>query len=323
MPTQIKESMVLWYDLKRQGATNENMAENPVLRDLSGNGHDATCYNFAWLGMSGVDGYLLIIGSRVVDDKNIKYVQTNGRCNITYIGESQKNVNIYGNFYQNNYTDTFVIKNIPNGATINFKANTGYHLQVTQEGIYTIDVTDSTLTIAVDNFVGECNIIIEELGLYPHALVSDGVDDYAIANKPVLDDYTLIVKRQIPQTRSNFGVVASTRHVYVEETRMSFSFEAIYPDNNNTCAVMNYLLSGQTVSLDLTNYISYMTSESYNGQNINKNSNLIDSDYIYLFCGGKSSAFIGEFLQAALYSVILFNRTLTPEEIEWVKRNLV
>ena len=47
-------SMVLWYDLKKQGATNESMAENPVLRDLSGNGHDATCYNFAWTEESGI-----------------------------------------------------------------------------------------------------------------------------------------------------------------------------------------------------------------------------------------------------------------------------
>lgn len=43
----IKDSMVLWYDIKKQGATNETMKANPKLIDLSGNGHDATCYNFA------------------------------------------------------------------------------------------------------------------------------------------------------------------------------------------------------------------------------------------------------------------------------------
>lgn len=42
----ILDSLVLWYDPKRQGCTNENMQENPVLKDLSGNGYDATCYNF-------------------------------------------------------------------------------------------------------------------------------------------------------------------------------------------------------------------------------------------------------------------------------------
>ena len=54
IPKAIKDAMVLWYDIKRQGATNESMAENPVLRDLSGNGYDATCYNFAWTEQSGI-----------------------------------------------------------------------------------------------------------------------------------------------------------------------------------------------------------------------------------------------------------------------------
>ena len=50
----IKKSMVLWYDISRQGCTNEDMADNPVLKDLTGNGYDATCYNFAWDGTSGI-----------------------------------------------------------------------------------------------------------------------------------------------------------------------------------------------------------------------------------------------------------------------------
>lgn len=70
MPTQIKEAMVLWYDIARQGCTNENMAENPVLRDLSGNGYDATCYNFAWTEESGIstENYPNALVSDGVDD---------------------------------------------------------------------------------------------------------------------------------------------------------------------------------------------------------------------------------------------------------------
>lgn len=50
----IFDSLVLWYDIEKQGATNETMAENPVLKDLSGHGHDATCYNFGWTEGSGI-----------------------------------------------------------------------------------------------------------------------------------------------------------------------------------------------------------------------------------------------------------------------------
>ena len=56
-PKAIREAMVCWYDPARQGATNEKMAENPVLKDLSGNGHDMPCFNFAWSGMSGIGLY--------------------------------------------------------------------------------------------------------------------------------------------------------------------------------------------------------------------------------------------------------------------------
>lgn len=40
------------------GLTNEQMAENPVWKDLTGNGHDLQMKNFAWGGMSGVNGYV-------------------------------------------------------------------------------------------------------------------------------------------------------------------------------------------------------------------------------------------------------------------------
>ena len=72
----IKDAMVLWYDIKRQGCTNENMADNPVLKDLSGNGHDATCYNFAWTEESGISiaNYPNALVSDGVDD----YAQVTG-----------------------------------------------------------------------------------------------------------------------------------------------------------------------------------------------------------------------------------------------------
>ena len=70
IPPAIKEAMILWYDISRQGCTNENMAANSMLRDLSGNGHDATCYNFAWTAESGISttNYPNALVSDGVDD---------------------------------------------------------------------------------------------------------------------------------------------------------------------------------------------------------------------------------------------------------------
>lgn len=43
------------------GLTNEQMAENPVWKDLTGNGYDLQMKNFAWSGMSGIGGYVVDI----------------------------------------------------------------------------------------------------------------------------------------------------------------------------------------------------------------------------------------------------------------------
>lgn len=53
----LKSHMLGWYDVKRQGCTNESLAENPVLEDLSGNNHPLELKNFAFGGLSGMGGY--------------------------------------------------------------------------------------------------------------------------------------------------------------------------------------------------------------------------------------------------------------------------
>lgn len=55
IPSAILSALVCWYSPRRQGCTNEGMRANPVLRDLSGNGLDMECLNFAWNEASGVD----------------------------------------------------------------------------------------------------------------------------------------------------------------------------------------------------------------------------------------------------------------------------
>lgn len=55
IPSAILSALVCWYSPRRQGCTNEGMRADPVLRDLSGNGLDMECLNFAWNEASGVD----------------------------------------------------------------------------------------------------------------------------------------------------------------------------------------------------------------------------------------------------------------------------
>lgn len=70
IPSAILSALVCWYSPRRQGCTNEGMRADTVLRDLSGNGLDMECLNFAWNEASGVnsDGNLSYDG---IDDISV------------------------------------------------------------------------------------------------------------------------------------------------------------------------------------------------------------------------------------------------------------
>lgn len=69
LPEWFKEHIVCWYSPRRQGATNESLAADPRLRDLSGNGRHMTLTGFAWTEASGIDadGALVFGSSRQGD----------------------------------------------------------------------------------------------------------------------------------------------------------------------------------------------------------------------------------------------------------------
>lgn len=292
-------SMVLWYDLKKQGATNESMAKNPVLRDLSGNGHDATCYNFAWGRMSGIDGYKLT--------RSGKYTITN----------VENKANILANFDDNNYTITLTVSNIPEQAVVLVRANVGFHLEITEDGTYTTEITDGVCTLAVDNFVGECNIEVIEYPQYPNALVSDGVDDYARVTDIGLNSMkTIFVNMYLAsENREDFRFVFSSRGTGSESLNnvaLVYKVDVTAYNHRNSGdtyidGTLNTTLNAQDL-LDVK-HVATLTNENGNSHNT-----------LDLFRDGINGSY---WCNVALYSFIAFNRILSTEEIEWVKTNLI
>ena len=57
IPQWIREHIVFYYDVKKQGATNETLKESAYLQDLSGKGRRMKLNNFLFAEMSGVGGY--------------------------------------------------------------------------------------------------------------------------------------------------------------------------------------------------------------------------------------------------------------------------
>ena len=362
IPKAIKDAMVLWYDLKRQGATNESMAENPVLRDLSGNGHDATCYNFAWSEMSGIGGYSVPLnwvensinqtsktyfdatvsmsgntswkglilhsvvkeftGRRILWDDN---KNTSGRdfiidadIKITGINANKsKGITGIGLFMDPKYWSS-------DHRILDVTADGTYHVNVTYPNdddssnhymVYFYLLVEEGVTVPV----GDLNIKIEILPKYPNALVSDGVDDYAqVLELPLLNreqGYTIIAKRTY--LNGTKGCLASYRSI--NGTSGPFAMELVELNRTDSFGNTN------TLRISPPELITWQRKDSYNGVYISYAGTVFDapSRFLNIFKlnpGPENFDYIG---QIALYSLILFNRDLTDEEIEWVKTNLI
>lgn len=149
-------------------------------------------------------------------------------------------------------------------------------------------------------------------GNYEGALVFDGVDDYGICNNlPILNDYTVICRREIINKES--GAIASKR---TSSSQWDGAF--IFERNNQLTSFgqNNYRTIQQ-------NNVSYMTTTSYNGDTISRGS-LQDTEYLILGADGFNIDLnrAHGFSNCAIYYFALYNKSLTPEEIETEKERL-
>lgn len=188
IPQWIREHVVFYYDVKKQGAANETLKESAYLQDLSGKGRRMKLNNFLFAEMSGVGGYndnfsnwetdsnngvvkiesdsSIVIQSVKIEYRGILYQDSSKnatlKCNITGITEELKGKLIF------RYTDAEGGKNITleNGY---FEFNSSEYEGLS--GWYGF-----TSKQPIDN----CNITITQIPEYPGALVTDGVDDYGL-----------------------------------------------------------------------------------------------------------------------------------------------
>lgn len=337
IPNTIKDSIVVWYDIKRQGATNESMAENPILKDLSGNGHDATCYNFALGGMSGISGYpdnlrnyeIISYDDFVTEVVNDHKFTINGNIGLKPYYQVLLNTRDYsakrGSLYAKGIPDDVWFVYQINGSTSNPDGSL-----LIKNGLNEFDLIPNEnsnfmkfqLVNQTEAIIENVNIEIEFLPLYPNALVFDGEDDYALAEGlPLLnkeDGYTVILKRKWLKN-------TDVRHCLVSkntkwETTAQGGVDGAF---SMECDVQNTMSFGTStrinVTLEDTDDFVYQTSKSYNGEKIIELGNAQDTNHLCIAAINKGKLWLSSI---AVYSLILFNRDLSTEEIKWVKENM-
>lgn len=171
--------------------TNEILKANPYLQDHSGNNRPLKLNNFLFAAMSSVGGYeynwldnsvfkffIPERASGTYTDKSFHIQQVNARSNIVETKVATKSIG-YKIKVSGLTSNEFVRYSIKlDGSTQNFdiKVDGEYELPLSDyEALYNMGYSIRAVS---DVYPHTCNITVEQIPLYPNALVTDGVDDY-------------------------------------------------------------------------------------------------------------------------------------------------
>lgn len=333
----------LYYNIKKQGITNENHAEfNDQLIDFVG-GHNIQLNNIGWEGESGINSYPVIFGDNKTweaqgskdGDKYYIYTSSANKFNITQIKISSS---LFYSYIKRNGGLTVFNKDIPSFKIkvtglestnlllrYNFlnsaNATTKSISNIVSDGVHELpksfasdgSLTDDNFRIGlsfikksseIPDVIGNVNITIEVLPTIEHALCLDGINDFGkVTGLPVLKDYTVVADREIALVKG--GVVSKSYN----NSNGAFIF-------NNSDTGNDYTYSfGSNNPLDSENYsrkICYQSKYIYNGNPIQVGAG-VDSDSMWL---GTIRDGDSRFSKFALWSLMLFPYSLSEFLLE-------
>lgn len=309
------------------GLTNEQMAANPVWVDKTGNGHDLQMKNFAWGGMSGVGGYEMNFNlwtNNVPSIPDISMSTTTTSVSVS-VGNSTYNNNLIY-IHMNNWdinknhwlkvTSTyedgdlvFKFYNDNNSKNIELPANGYVNIPAYPEfkGNYMYISTTSNK---------QGSFTIEQLPLYPGALVFDGVDDYGTCdNFPILTKekgYTVVALRQwITRGKGALGLVSNVKN-WLHDGAFLLEYRNKQADHLNKPISFGAIGS----EMDLPHILTYQTSKSCNGVSI-ITGNFEGTDVLRV--GKLAPTNVGTCINAAIWELVFLDHDATEEELTKIK----
>lgn len=326
------------FSVNKPAACNIVIKQLPtsILKDFSGNKHDAYLYGFKGKLNSGVGVYKIDFSK----SQNANAFDNFERFNNKFIakGNYNGNWNTFGEYDINGIVKNKVtikitgLNNVKDKLALEygyFTTDSKYIKTITlidKDGVYTYDLNDIVIpegsniahTIYNRMYLGESiindiNLIVEEIPDYPNQLCYNG-KSYAVAyGLPILTDYTVIANRTWFAEKVDNGVFMSK----ALEQNGAFILEYKQGDRWNTYSY--YSATNINKVIDKDNSIVYQTKNKYNEQTIYPGDKQ-DTDTLFIGTIRKddSRSFIG-----CHSDILLFNRTLTEYEISWVKNNLM
>lgn len=319
------------------GECNITITQLPtsILKDFSGNKHDAYLYGFKGKLNSGVGIY-------AQDFKNWGYGSTiNNNISTKSYNKfhivKKKADNQFGftigipknNYYNQSYKLKFNINKKIDDIKFSIVSTDGNLITTVAYSVYITDgsiIDVPIISEEIFNNKEETNIYydfgtnkdieidVELIADYPNQLCYDG-KSYAVAyGLPILTDYTIIADR----TWFNYIQRACFLSKVLHAGKGAFGFEIF--NEKNEYGTYSFGTFNDVAEFDKN--IVYQTKKSYNGRKSLIHGPVSITDYDELYLGklrsNENNMFIG-----CHGDILLFNRTLTEYEISWVKNNMM
>ena len=316
------------------GTCNITIEQLPtsILKDFSGNKHDAYLYGFKGKLNSGVGIY-------AQDFKNWNYgsainnnISTKSYNKFHIV--KKKADNWFGftigipknNYYNQSYKLKFNINKKIDDIKFSIVSTDGNLITTAAYSVYINDGSIIDVPIISEEIFNnkeetyiyynfgtrkDIEIDVELIANYPNQLCCDGKSHAVAYGLPILTDYTIIADR------TWFKDKVKTWSYFIDKSK-AFVFERT--SNGNNFSAKSFAAE-TSIKLEETN-VSYQTKTSYNGNVINYHSDQYDNDDRLVIGSTKddlgNQCFIG-----CHGDILLFNRTLTEYEISWIKNNMM
>lgn len=246
--------------------------------------------------------------SKVIID--VKVSQGSGK-NIVFISKSNLGIS-------NNVTIK-ITSTYPEGVMKFANSASNKYLKLPSNGIITLQDNPEYTSNEMHLHLASADlgqITIEQLPLYPGALVFDGVDDYGVCeNFPILTKekgYTVVALRQwITRGERALGLVSNVKN-WLNNGAFLLEYRNIQADHLNKPISFGAIGS----EMDLPHILTYQTSKSYNGVSITTG-NFEGTDVLHV--GKLAPTNVGTCINAAIWELVFLDHDATEEELTKIK----
>lgn len=337
LPAKVDDVTVLGFQTHFKSECDITITQLPtsILKDFSGNKHDAYLYGFKGKLNSGVGIYKVDFSK----SQNANAFDNFERFNNKFVAKGRYNGNwsVFGQYTVDGIVKNKVTIKITGVSNLSYKLALQYgyitkdskyiqkEIFISKDGIYSYDINnieipdENNIAQTIYNrfyfdkeVINDVNLIVEEIPDYPNQLCYDG-KSYAVAyDMPILTDYTVMAERTWFDTLSIDKTFTSKRNT--DNSVATFLFEKV-------SGVLQQITSsfGANNSIEFIQGISYQTKNRYNGVAI-KSGNATDNDTIVIG-GSILNSHFSELWTGCHGTIIIADRSFTEEEINWLKQN--